>query len=252
MKLFTYLKNPSESKIILEYAKDVFDGVNITDFTSGESLIEECSNANKDDLLIIDMILDFDNVEEVLSGIRGIGCEIKIVVPAGVESEILINKAIEAGGDYVALKPYILKELFATIQSLMKGEFKLDKQCDSQVFVKRSMVEKEASKALTDCGILPNVKGFRYLKFAAKEGFFDFSVIDGITKNLYPLLAKSFDTSTEKAERAIRHAIEVAWKKEKFNSGFEKLGFSKELYTKRPKNSEFVYALVEYVKNIVV
>ena len=49
MKLFTYLKNPSESKIILEYAKDVFDGVNITDFTSGESLIEECSNANKDD-----------------------------------------------------------------------------------------------------------------------------------------------------------------------------------------------------------
>lgn len=80
MKLFTYLKNPSESKIILEYAKDVFDGVNITDFTSGESLIEECSNANKDDLLIIDMILDFDNVEEVLSGIRGIGCEIKIVV----------------------------------------------------------------------------------------------------------------------------------------------------------------------------
>lgn len=66
------------------------------------------------------------------------------------------------------------------------------------------------------------------------------------------MLAKSFDTSTEKAERAIRHAIEVAWKKEKFNSGFEKLGFSKEVYTKRPKNSEFVYALVEYVKNIVV
>lgn len=72
MKLFTYLKNPSESKIIMEYAKDVFDGVNITDFTSGESLIEECSNANKDDLLIIDMILDFDNVEEVLSGIRAL------------------------------------------------------------------------------------------------------------------------------------------------------------------------------------
>ena len=96
----------------------------------------------------------------------------------------------------------------------MKGEFKLDKQCDSQVFVKRSMIEKVASKVLTDCGILPNVKGFRYLKFAAKEGFFDFSVIDGITKNLYPLLAMSFDTSTDKVERAIRHAIEVAWKKE--------------------------------------
>lgn len=252
MKLFTYLKNPSESKIIIEYAKDVFDGVNITDFSSGESLIEECKNANKEDLLLIDMILNFDDVEEVLSKIRGIGCEIKIVVLAGVESEILINKAIEAGGDYVALKPYVLKELFATVQSLMKGEFKLEKQSDSQVFVKRSMIEKEASKVLTDCGILPNVKGFRYLKFAAKEGFFDFNLIDGITKNLYPLLAKSFDTSTDKAERAIRHAIEVAWKKEKFSSGFEKLGFSKDIYSKRPKNGEFVYALVEYVKNIVV
>ncbi len=252
MKLFTYLKNPSESRIIIEYAKDVFEELNTTDFNSGESLIKECKNAGKEDLLLIDMILSFDDIEDVLSRIRGIGCEIKIVVLAGVESEILIDKAIEAGGDYVALKPYILKELFETIQSLMKGEFKLDKQCDSQVFVKRSMIEKVASKVLTDCGILPNVKGFRYLKFAAKEGFFDFSVIDGITKNLYPLLAMSFDTSTDKVERAIRHAIEVAWKKDKFNSGFEKLGFSKEFYTKRPKNSEFVYALVEYVKNIMV
>ena len=64
------------------------------------------------------MILDFDNVEEVLSGIRGIGCEIKIVVLAGVESEILINKAIEAGGDYVALKPYIFKGIVCKLYNL--------------------------------------------------------------------------------------------------------------------------------------
>ena len=96
MKLFTYLKNPSESRIIIEYAKDVFEELNTTDFTSGESLIKECKNAGKEDLLLVDMILSFDDIEDVLSRIRGIGCEIKIVVLAGVESEILIDKAIEA------------------------------------------------------------------------------------------------------------------------------------------------------------
>lgn len=56
MKLFTYLKNPSESRIIIEYAKDVFEELNTTDFTSGESLIKECKNAGKEDLLLVDMI----------------------------------------------------------------------------------------------------------------------------------------------------------------------------------------------------
>lgn len=252
MKLYTYLNNPTENIVIKDYSKTVFQKLETEDFNSGKLLIKECEQATDSDLLIIDMILSFDDSIEIIKKIREMGCRIRIIILTTVDSEILTGKAIQAGADYIALKPYSLKELFATAEVLMKKECKLEKHYDSQVFVKRSMVEKEAAQILTRCGILPNVKGYRYLKFAAKEGFFNFDLIDGITKSLYPLIAKSFDTSDEKAERAIRHAIEVAWDKEKFNIGFEMLGFSKDVYSKRPTNSEFVYALVEYVKNRVV
>ncbi len=251
MYIYTYLKNSSEEKVLLNYAKEVFSDAIYIKSPSVEALINECKESRDSDLLLMDIIKDGVDNTYIIDKIRQSGCKIKIVVLSAVDSQVLFNKAIEYGADYIILKPYDINAIFHSIKLVTKGYLKFGIKKSPDRCMKRYMVDREIAQILADCGVTPNLKSFGYLKFAAREGFFDLGVIEGITKRLYPLIAICFNASVEQAERSIRHTIEGAWKSDVFDVGFKKLGFSKTVYTKRPKNSEFVYALVEYVRNNV-
>lgn len=116
-----------------------------------------------------------------------------------------------------------------------------------KTFKNRRLTEadEKISRILIKVGIVPNVKGYRYLRDAVLIAMDNMDIMNSITKRLYPMVAENFDTSSSRVERAIRHAIEIAT-----NSGkMENINalFGMKIYAKneRPTNSEFIALLAD-------
>lgn len=106
-------------------------------------------------------------------------------------------------------------------------------------------IDKQISKIFVSIGIPPHIKGYQYLRTAIKMCVKDTTVISAITKKLYPDVAKEYDTTPSKVERAIRHAIEVCWNRGKIDS-INNI-FGSQVFTKndRPTNGEFIALLAD-------
>lgn len=110
----------------------------------------------------------------------------------------------------------------------------------------REEAENRASQLLIRLGIKPKLKGYQYLKTAVHLCLEDREELDGITKRLYPSVAKLHQTSAEKVEHAIRHAIEVSWKRGKAETQRELFGYDCR-EGRRPTNMEFIMQILEYL-----
>lgn len=124
--------------------------------------------------------------------------------------------------------------------------------CDPPMFEageQKVMLDRRVSDLLVRLGVRPNLKGYQYLRVAVKLCLNDREELDGITKRLYPSVARKCGATSAKVEHAVRHAIETAW--EKGNEREQKAVFGYSCREgKRPTNSEFITQLVEYVEKM--
>lgn len=104
---------------------------------------------------------------------------------------------------------------------------------------------KRISELLKDCGVPTNVKGYRYLKEAIEIGLDDFACVEHITKELYPEIAKKFNTTASRVERAIRHAIELAFSRGNYGTLEEIFGSTIDLRKDKATNKHFITMLIE-------
>ncbi len=106
-------------------------------------------------------------------------------------------------------------------------------------------LDRQISKIFVSIGIPPHIKGYQYLRTAIKACVKDTGIISSITKRLYPDVAKEYDTTPSKVERAIRHAIEVCWNRGKIDC-INNI-FGSQIFTRndRPTNGEFIALLAD-------
>lgn len=110
-------------------------------------------------------------------------------------------------------------------------------------------MKKQTRKLLLECGIPQHIKGYQYLGTAIEAVLEDPSKLDaGITKVLYPHIAKIHDTTTSRVERAIRHAIKMAWDRANLDFFYKMFGYSIDKYRGKPTNMHFISACVEVLK----
>lgn len=107
--------------------------------------------------------------------------------------------------------------------------------------------ERRISDSMIRLGIRPNLKGYQYLKTAIRMCMKDREELDGITKRLYPSVARKHGTTAEKVEHAIRHAIHTAWTKGNVEEQRAVFGYCFE-EGKSPTNSEFIMQMLEYLE----
>lgn len=107
---------------------------------------------------------------------------------------------------------------------------------------------KVIARCLWDMGILPNLKGYDYIKEAIALCVVSSEKVQAITKVLYPVIGKKFGTTPSRVERAIRHAIEVAWLRIDLDVVKEVFGNTISAEKGRPTNSEFIAQVVEYIR----
>ena len=104
------------------------------------------------------------------------------------------------------------------------------------------------SELLKDLGVPPSLLGYIYLKYAIEITIQDFSLVRAITKQLYPAIAKQFNTTKSRAERAIRHAVEVSWERGNIDTMHKLFGYTVSADKGKPTNSEFIATIAEHFR----
>ena len=203
-----------------------------TDGISAISLIVD----KKPRFVITEIVLTGYDGLSVISKIKELKLNTKIIVLSALRREEVIQKAEAYGADYFLAKPYNFEVLKDRMKEL--NEERLTYKVPS-VMPKQSLEEK-ISKIFINVGIPPHIKGYSFLREGVKMAVEDPEIINSITKRLYPSIGKKYQTTASKVERAIRHAIEVAWNRGRIDSINNILGVRAYIGQEKPTNGEFI------------
>ena len=161
-----------------------------------------------------------------------------------VSKPSVLIEATEAGADLCLLKPVELMSLIGHIRSLSK-----DRETKSKIPGREAGdIEAQVTKVIHQIGVPAHIKGYQYLRFAILMTIDDSDVINSVTKVLYPTVAKKYQTTTSRVERAIRHAIEVAWDRGDVDTLNSYFGYTIQNTRGKPTNSEFIAMIADNLR----
>lgn len=205
----------------------------------------------KPDILILDLIMPHVDGLSVLNMIRDAE-DIKkprtIMLTAFGQEEVM-RQAVQLGAHYFILKPFDFEHLLMKIREIHHGEF-----ADTPVFEQAKPVRREIdleaniTEIMHDIGVPAHIKGYLYLREAIKMVYLDIELLGSITKILYPDIADIYNTTASRVERAIRHAIEVAWNRGNIDSITDLFGYTINVSKAKPTNSEFIAMVADKLR----
>ena len=154
----------------------------------------------------------------------------------------VVSACIEKGAAYYVTKPCDEKTFVRRVTDLFLSEKTEDIKPTT---AKTPSLDEKISKIFISVGIPPHIKGYSYLREGIKLAVEDPDVINNITKKLYPMIGEKYDTTPSKVERAIRHAIEVAWARGRINNINDLFGVQTYLAGEKPTNGEFIALIAD-------
>ncbi len=221
------------------------EGISVEGVASGAAEAAEMIRLLKPDAVITDLIMPekdgFFLLERISSG--ELGCSPITVVISALRQENIIDRALSAGAGYYMVKPIDAELLYKRLIDLADIKSSGTRRTTGTVRA-RSLDEKITSIFLS-VGIPAHIKGYQYLREGIKMVIDRPESIGSITRVLYPGIAEKFDTSPSKVERAIRHAIEVAWTRGRIENINDIFGYK--IYSKndKPTNGEFIALIAD-------
>jgi two-component system response regulator (stage 0 sporulation protein A) len=204
--------------------------------SSGEEVLRLLGNTNVD-VLVMDLVLAGVDGLEVLEQLGGWDIRPKVLVLSGVPRTKLVNASVEKGCDYYMMKPLKLSSLPTRIRMLT--------QPAAEESVASQSLEAEITAIIHEIGVPAHIKGYQYLREAILLTVENMDVINAVTKVLYPEVAKHFGTTASRVERAIRHAIEVAWDRGDLETLQKYFGYTVNSAKGKPTNSEFIAMIAD-------
>ena len=155
----------------------------------------------------------------------------------------LTHKAMELGADYYIMKPFDLDILEKRIRQLT-GEV----SAPSIISTKNGNLEVEITKVIHQMGVPAHVKGYQYLRDAILMVTEESNLMGAVTKELYPMIADKYNTTSSRVERAIRHAIELAWDRGNVELMNKYFGYTINIERGKPTNSEFIAMVADKMR----
>ena len=197
----------------------------------------------KQKILITDLVLSGYDGLSVISKVRELKLAIKIVVLSALMSEEVVARTISAGADYFMAKPYSASVLIERLKNL--DDIKETPNKDLSETLHEMTLEEKVSRIFINVGIPPHIKGYSFLREGVLMAVREPEIINNITKKLYPKIGEKYQTSASKVERAIRHAIEVAWNRGRIESINSILGVRAYVGSEKPTNGEFIALIAD-------
>lgn len=229
------------SKQLLIHSNEDIDIVHTTE-DGGEvySLVKEY----RPDVLLIDVFITNVDGLEVVEQIREDEelNDTRIIFLSTVGSPRIINMAFNLGADYYIMKPCETKILAKRVLQLAGLKNKDNTENSVMEFSNRrnNSIENDVTDIIREIGIPAHIKGYQYIREGIIMSINDMNMLNYITKLLYPAIAKKYKTTSSSVERAIRHAIEVAWGRGKIEVIEEMFGYTVSAGKGKPTNSEFI------------
>lgn len=205
------------------------------------------------DVVILDLIIPEVDGYGVLANLdySQLPQKPSFIVVSQLTGENFINKAIQLGASYYLVKPINMQMLKDRVREfgglpVVSKPAELDERFIQQA-VKRSQrnLDEKLANIFISVGIPAHIKGYQFLREAIKMAIDTPEIINSITKKLYPSIADKFETSPSKVERAIRHAIEVAWNRGKIENINTIFGIKIYTPNDKPTNGEFIALLAD-------
>ena len=157
----------------------------------------------------------------------------------------MIADAITAGADSFLMKPFDMNSLCEHLRRLLSTRGKVNAQAAENG---APDIETQVTKIIHQIGVPAHIKGYQYLRTAILMTVRDSDIINSVTKVLYPTVAKKYATTTSRVERAIRHAIEVAWDRGDVDTLNSYFGYTVQNNRGKPTNSEFIAMIADNLR----
>ena len=210
---------------------------------------------NKIDFLITSLMLKNDDGIDVIKRVKEISPNTFIIVLTAISNWERVKEITDFDFDYCMIKPVNYPVLIERMKGMYEKREQNENdcgikevQCESvgeKIKINERAIDERISRIFIGIGIPPHIKGYGYLREGIKLAVTNPEIINCVTKELYPSIGNKFGTSASKVERAIRHAIEVAWNKgriESFNALFGVRAYSE---NEKPTNSEFIALIAD-------
>ena len=212
--------------------------------TNGEEAIKLLESNIDFDIMLLDLIMPKVDGIGVLDYMKEKGINKKIIVMTSFSDEETIREVSSYGVKYYALKPFELKSLERTIINISKSVKSKNELLETQ----EKAIQIKVTNLLHALGIPSHIKGYQYIRSAILKVYDNPGFIGGITKELYPDLSIKYNTSIQRVERAIRHAIEVSWLRGDIDLMEEIFGHSVDIDRAKPTNSEFIVTIADKLR----
>ena len=228
---------------------------------SGYRNIEEAANGEEALIKIGRYHPDVAIIDVWLSKLDGIGvirnCQSlsfapdmppAFIVVSMVSNQNIFMEATHAGAELCLLKPYNIESLCEHMGALVSNRAKRNDSGSVAVQDKTPDIETQVTKIIHQIGVPAHIKGYQYLRTAIIMTINESDIINSVTKILYPSVAKQYKTTSSRVERAIRHAIEVAWDRGDVDTLNSYFGYTVQTSRGKPTNSEFIAMIADNLR----
>ncbi|MFX3674803.1 MAG: sporulation transcription factor Spo0A [Paenisporosarcina sp.] len=239
--LETYLGNHPQIEVIGTAANGKIC-LNMLEEQSPDVLLLDIIMPHLDGLAVLEMIQS----NEQLSSIQ-------VIMLTAFGQEDVMKQAVDLGASYFMLKPFEFDRLVNQILQV-SGQKQDQKQNTSilqglpQQKVNQKIIDTTITAVIKEIGVPAHIKGYAYLREAIHMVYEDIELLGSITKVLYPEIGTKFNTTASRVERAIRHAIEVAWNRGNYESISKTFGYTVHHLKSKPTNSEFIAMIADKIR----
>ena len=197
--------------------------------------------AQQPDVLVLDLLLSKADGIAILKQAHAMTKQPIALVLSGFMTEYISNMAVSLGVQYFMTKPCDFERVAERIREIVA----IERQTKSSARRGEVNIEAMVTSIIHEIGVPAHIKGYQYLREAIMIAVNDMDVINAITKVLYPQVAKTFSTTPSRVERAIRHAIEVAWDRGDLETLQKFFGYTVSNTKGKPTNSEFIALIAD-------
>jgi two-component system, response regulator, stage 0 sporulation protein A len=221
---------------------------------NGQDCLELLESTDTD-VLVLDIIMPHLDGLAVLERLRELkkGAIPNVIMLTAFGQEDVTKKAVELGASYFILKPFDMENLGNHIRQVSGKTSQVSRKGPSGNY--RQLTENKPrnldasiTSIIHEIGVPAHIKGYLYLREAISMVYNDIELLGSITKVLYPDIAKKYNTTASRVERAIRHAIEVAWSRGNIDSISSLFGYTVSMSKAKPTNSEFIAMVADKLR----
>ena len=220
---------------------------------NGEEMCQIIKN-RQPDVVLLDLIMpkmDGLTVMEQVNQDNSVNKRPYFIVITAVGQERITEDAFNKGANYYVMKPFnneVLLDRIKSVRKMFRNYEKKNEDGRLEGTARGEDLENRVTNMLHEIGIPAHIKGYHYLRDAIIMAVKDMDVLNAITKILYPTVAKKYQTTSSRVERAIRHAIEVAWSRGKLDTLDELFGYTVSTGKGKPTNSEFIALIADTIQ----